>query len=126
MCQCWPLNQKLIQIPWNAPRDPHMLGALSIVIPPPHVRNFVHSNSKQSSTEREDDLLILSLMLRMDIKLAPMIEGIGREENLLYIDKFVLLTIRKTCILISHFSHFLIQNITFVFPIFYNIVGASS
>jgi len=93
---------------------------------PPHVRNFVHSNSKQSSTEREDDLLILSLMLRMDIKLAPMIEGIGREENLLYIDKFVLLTIRKTCILISHFSHFLIQNITFVFPIFYNIVGASS
>jgi hypothetical protein len=41
-----------------------MLGTLSIV-------------SKQSSTEREDDLLILSLMHRMDIKLAPMKEGIG-------------------------------------------------
>ena len=49
-------------------RDPHMLGTLSIV-------------SKQSSTEREDDLLILSLMHRMDIKLAPMKEGIGWEEN---------------------------------------------
>jgi hypothetical protein len=41
-----------------------MLGTLSIV-------------SKQSSTEREDDLLILSLMHRMDIKLAPTKEGIG-------------------------------------------------